>query len=46
MKHPSTIQDLIDIAKEFYEEWNFRSCIGVIDGKHIMMDRPKIAGSA
>jgi len=42
MKHPSTIQDWIDIAKEFYEEWNFPNYIGAIDGKRIMFDCPPI----
>ena len=44
MKHPSTIQDWIDIAGEFDEEWNFPNCVGAIDGKHIMMDCPKNSG--
>ena len=27
-------------ADEFEERWNFRNCIGTINGKHIVMKRP------
>ena len=45
-KTPSSTKEWIDISKEFEEEWNFPHCLGALDGKHIMMDCPKNAGSA
>ena len=33
------------IADEFYERWNFCSCIGAIDGKHVMIQCPFKSGS-
>ena len=33
------------IADEFYERWNFPSCIGAIDGKYVMIQCPFNSGS-
>lgn len=46
LKTPATQSDWLHIANEFEKEWNFPNCIGALDGKHIMMDCPKNAGSA
>ena len=47
LKTPTTTtSDWIHISAEFEEEWNFRHCLGAIDGKHIMMECPKNGGSA
>ena len=46
LKTPATTSDWLNTAKGFEEEWNFPNCIGALDGKHIMMDCPKNAGSA
>ena len=43
---PATANDWLRVAKEFEEEWNFRTCIGALDGKHIMIECPKNGGSA
>ena len=46
LKTPSTTTEWLRIAREFEEEWNFPSCHGAIDGKHIMIECPKNGGSA
>ena len=33
------------IADDFFARWNFRNCIGAIDGKHIMIQCPSNSGS-
>lgn len=44
MKVPSE-NDFENIAKEFYERWNFPNCLGAIDGKHIRIKCPHHSGS-
>ena len=46
MAQPATANDWLRVAKEFEEEWNFPTCIGALDGKHIMIECPKNGGSA
>lgn len=46
LKIPTTTQELINIALEFEDKWNFPHCLGAIDGKHIMIECPRNAGSA
>ncbi len=43
---PSTTEDWVRISKEFEDSWNVPHCIGAIDGKHIMIECPKKAGSS
>ena len=38
MKAPETIQDWVQVANKFEEQWKFPNCIGTIDGKHVHMD--------
>lgn len=44
MKVP-TETDFKNIAKEFYKKWNFRNCLGAIDGKHIRIKCPPQSGT-
>lgn len=44
MKVLLRMRDCFWIVKEFEDEWNFLNCIGVIDGKYIMMDCLKNGG--
>ena len=42
---PPTEQDWQRIEKEFYELWNFPNCLGVADGKHVVITAPAKSGS-
>ena len=44
MPQPSEV-DWKDIAERFYVCWNFPNCIGVLDGKHIVIQSPSRSGS-
>ena len=33
------------IADDFFARWNFTNCIGIIDGKHVMIQCPVYSGS-
>ena len=38
-------QDWQNIAAGFYNRWNFPSCLGALDGKHIVIQAPARSGS-
>ena len=42
---PPTTNDWIRIENEFGELWNFPNCIGVLDGKHVVITSPAKSGS-
>ena len=42
---PSTTKEWEDVAKEFWEKWNFPLCIGALDGKHVRCHCPANSGS-
>lgn len=46
IKAPSTQNEWLKIASDFWELWNFPMCCGAIDGKHIVMQCPARAGSS
>ena len=37
---PPTKENWIHIKKEFYKHWNFPNCLGVLDGKHVVIQAP------
>lgn len=42
---PSTQREWENIAKNFFDQWNYPNCIGAIDGKHVVMVAPPNSGS-
>jgi hypothetical protein len=40
-----TVSSFKDIAKTFWERWQFPNCMGAIDGKHIRIKKPANSGS-
>ena len=44
-KVPGTPEDWEVISREFYLMWNYPNCVGALDGKHILMQKPINSGS-
>ncbi|XP_068227845.1 uncharacterized protein [Palaemon carinicauda] len=42
---PKTEEEGKEVATRFSFRWNYHSCMGAVDGKHIAMKKPPIAGS-
>jgi hypothetical protein len=42
---PTTISDWQKISTDFYDRWNYPNCIGALDGKHIVVQKPPKSGS-
>jgi hypothetical protein len=38
---PETEEQWKEIARDIFLQWNFPNCIGTLDGKHIMIQRPE-----
>ena len=45
VKLPSSEDEWKGISDGFYKQWNFPNCLGAIDGKHVVMQAPRGAGS-
>ena len=35
----------MNVAREFYTQWNFPNCVGALDGKHITIRKPACSGA-
>lgn len=44
MQEP-TMSKWMEIAEEFERKWQFPNCIGALDGKHVICDKPAGSGS-
>ena len=42
---PPTKEKFKEVAKEYWEMWNFSNCLGAIDGKHVEIVAPPNTGS-
>ncbi|KAM4526269.1 uncharacterized protein V3H82_000654 isoform 2-T2 [Fundulus diaphanus] len=43
---PTPTEDMWEeVAKGFWEKWSFPNCLGAIDGKHILIQKPPRSGS-
>nr|XP_022903097.1 protein ALP1-like [Onthophagus taurus] len=45
LKVPTVTADWLNIAQDFENRWNIPNTIGALDGKHIVFNAPKSAGS-
>ena len=45
LKTPNSAKEWEKIVQSFENKWNFRHCLGAIDGKHIIMQAPAKSGS-
>lgn len=43
---PKTVSEWKEIEKRFFQHWSFPRCLGAIDRKHIVINRPPCSGSA
>ncbi|XP_065055079.1 putative nuclease HARBI1 [Rhopilema esculentum] len=43
---PESKEEWKKIADDFESQWNFRHCLGALDGKHVAMECPKNRGSS
>ena len=45
VKMPANEAEWLRVREDFEKIWNFPNCVGAIDGKHIVIQAPSIAGS-
>jgi len=45
LKEPTTYDEWEEIAKDMLAKWNFPNCIGLLDGKHIVIECTGYSGS-
>jgi hypothetical protein len=42
---PNTAEDWVAISENFYQKWDYPNAIGALDGKHILIQKPKKSGT-
>lgn len=42
---PTTKNEWMETAKQFENKWQFNNCIGAMDGKHVLINKPPETGS-
>ena len=42
VKIPGSEEEWLAVSKDYEQIWNFPNCMGAINGKHIVMQAPKI----
>uniref|UniRef100_A0A8C6SHY5 DDE Tnp4 domain-containing protein n=1 Tax=Neogobius melanostomus TaxID=47308 RepID=A0A8C6SHY5_9GOBI len=42
---PPTEDTWREVAQRFWEKWNFPNCLGALDGKHVVIEKPPRSGS-
>ena len=45
LRIPDSEEEWKEIAAGFWKSWNFPNCVGAIDGKHFVIQCPKLSGS-
>lgn len=45
MQCPTTPEEWLKVAQDFWNLWNFPNCLGALDGKHIIIRKPACSGS-
>lgn len=45
VRTPSTVEEWLEVAEGFEQQWNFPHCLGAVDGKHVVMVAPPNSGS-
>ncbi|KAG5890986.1 hypothetical protein JTB14_017592 [Gonioctena quinquepunctata] len=42
---PSTALEWTEVARQYERNWNFPHCLGALDGKHVVIQKPMLNGS-
>lgn len=45
VKLPSSEDEWHQVASEYYSQWNFPMCLGALDGKRVLISKPRNSGS-
>ena len=45
VKMPANQEKWLKVSDDYEKIWNFSNCVGVIDGKHVVIQAPCNAGS-